>query len=84
MKSKAKIRYISGREEFFEIELQGPSGTAFRLNEFVKDPNIILRDGKELIVIPGSAIECITLTLPDSNELRVELRDVQQAKRLRQ
>ena len=82
MKSKMTVRYISGREEAFEIEMLGPSGTMFRLNEFVKSPNVVLRDGKELIVIPGSAIECVSLTLPESNELRMELREIRQAKRL--
>lgn len=82
MKTPVTIRYISGREEKFEIELWGGSGAEGRLSAFVKDPNLVLHTPNELIIIPGSAIECISITLPKAGDMPLNLREVRPARRL--
>jgi hypothetical protein len=82
MKTPVTIRYVSGKEERFEIELWGSSGAEARLSAFVKEPNLVLHTPNELIVIPGSAIECISITLPKAGDLPLNLRDLRPARRL--
>lgn len=83
MKTKLNVRYVSGRVEEFEVELfWGPSAEA-RLKEFAKDPTIVLQTEKEVIIIPATAIESITLPLPDPSSKATALPDVRKAKRLK-
>jgi hypothetical protein len=82
MKTPVTIRYVSGREEKFEIELWGGSGAAGRLAAFVKEPNLILRTATELVIIPGSAIECISIALPKTGDMSLKLDDFRPARRL--
>jgi hypothetical protein len=58
------VRYLSGREEKFKMELWIGMGTEERLKAFVAKPDLLLKTGKEVIIIPGSAIECVTIEVP--------------------
>jgi hypothetical protein len=82
MRAPVTIRYVSGREERFEVELWAGSGAEARLSDFVKDPNLILHTPNELIIIPGSAIECISITLPKAADTALKLGDFRPARRL--
>jgi hypothetical protein len=64
MKTKVNVRYVSGRQEQFEVELFG--GASPDVNDFIRNPTIALQSQKELIIIPSTAIECITLPVPES------------------
>jgi hypothetical protein len=64
MNATLTVRYISGREERFEVEAWGGTGGKDRLETFVATPNLILQTSNELIVIPGSAVECYSFALP--------------------
>jgi hypothetical protein len=66
MKTKVSVRYVSGRQEQFEVELFGGASTEARLKDFIKSPMITLQSENELIIIPSTAIECITLPMPDA------------------
>ena len=82
MKTKVIIRYVSGREDQFEVELfEGPSAEA-RLKEFTKDPTIVLQTEKEVVIIPATAVESITLALPAESGKAIALPNVRKAKRL--
>jgi hypothetical protein len=82
MKGKLTVRYHSGREEHFEIELWGGTGMQTRLKDFIQSPNLALQTSDELIVIPSAAIECISLTMPKGKDWTKELSIVRRAKRL--
>lgn len=82
MKAKLTIRYCSGREEQFEIEIWGGAGMETRLREFIQSPNIGLQLGDEVIVVPATAIECISLAMPKEKNLAKELSFVRRAKRI--
>jgi hypothetical protein len=56
MKIAVTIRFTSGREERFEMELWGGSGAQARPRAFVAKPTLLLRSVDEVLVIPGSAI----------------------------
>ena len=43
---KVVVRFISGREEQFEVEMYGPTGAESRLKEFVEEPNMVLQTDK--------------------------------------
>jgi hypothetical protein len=81
MNATATVRYLSGRSEKFEIEFWGGAGAKARLEEFLKSPNVAVRTDTELILIPGSAIECISITLPEEEDSR-HLGAIRSAKRL--
>jgi hypothetical protein len=66
MKTKVSVRYVSGRQEQFEVELFGGASAETRLKDFLKSPSITLQSENELIIIPATAIECITLPIPES------------------
>ena len=87
MQAKLTVRFVSGREEHFEIDFAGGKGGEYRLQEFVKDPTLVLQTGAELIVIPPHAIECLTLALPKSGQEQAlaqqALQNVRMAKRLK-
>jgi hypothetical protein len=82
MKSSVTIRFVSGREEEFEIELWGGTGAQARLQAFVEKPNLLLQTGDELLIIPGSAIECISIKVPKEDS-RFNLSDIRAATRIK-
>ena len=65
MKVALTIRYLSGREERFEVEEWGGSGVEGRLQEFVKSPTVVLQTPDGVIIIPASAMECLSITWPE-------------------
>ncbi len=83
MKSKVLVRYLSGREEQFEVDLFGGAAAEARLREFAKSPTIVLQTEKELVLIPATAIESITLPLPESVGKGAVLPNVRKGRRLK-
>lgn len=75
------VRYVSGREERFEMEFWVGEGTQERLLDFAEKPNLLLRTGEELIIIPASAIECITIKKP-KGDARFEFSEARPARRI--
>jgi hypothetical protein len=82
MKTKVNVRYISGRQEQFEIELYGGASAGTRLKDFVSNPTLVIQTEKELIIIPSTAIECITLPAPDSAEGTISSSTIHKGKRV--
>ena len=82
MKTQVTIRYVSGREEQYEVELHGGKFVEARLKEFANNPTILLQTDDEIIIIPATAIETITLPLPDPEGTSFALPNVRKAKRL--
>ena len=77
------VRYISGREEAFDVDfLLGP-GTESRLHEFCKAPTLVLQTKEELIVLPSSAIEAIRIARPPALAAHVKLESVLSATRVK-
>ncbi len=83
MKTKLTVRYVSGREEQFEVELFGGASAESRLNEFIKDPTIVLQNEKEIVVIPATAVECVTIPVPESAGNAMPLRNVRKGRRVK-
>jgi hypothetical protein len=83
MKNVVTIRYISGREEKFEAEFWGGAGAETRFKEFLKAPTVALQTASELLVIPSTAIECISIALPKDAKERIDVGSVRQGKRLK-
>jgi hypothetical protein len=83
MKTKLTVRYLSGREEQFEVDVYGGEGAETRLQEFVNNPTLVLQTEKEVVIIPATAIESITFPLPESAGTAIPLRNVRKAKRLK-
>jgi hypothetical protein len=83
MKASVTIRYHSGREEQFEVDFWGGTGAESRLQEFLKSPNVVLKTATELIVIPATAIESISVALPKGEQLKPMLEGIRLAKRLK-
>jgi hypothetical protein len=81
--TKITVRYISGRVEQYEVELYGGASAEARLEAFSKDPTIVLQTEKEVVIIPATAIECITFPLPESGGTTTNLRNVRKGKRLK-
>jgi hypothetical protein len=75
------VRYVSSREERFEVELVGGSAE-FPFREFLKDPTLVLKTDAELIIIPAHAIESISLALPESESRQLALTNLRRATRL--
>lgn len=82
MKTSVNVRFISGREEKFEMELWEGTGAEARLQAFVEEPNLVLRTGDEVVIIPGSAIECISIKVP-KGDTRFKLSEVRPATRIK-
>jgi hypothetical protein len=82
MKTKVNVRYVSGRQEQFEMEFFGGASAEARLKDFVTNPTIVLRAEKEIIIIPSTAIECITLPVPESAGSVINLSTVRKGKRV--
>jgi len=78
---KVVVRFVSGREEQYEMDFLGGGSAEHRLREFAKDPSLLLQIGDEVVIIPTSAIECITLKLPEADERIADLPNVRKAVR---
>jgi hypothetical protein len=82
MRASISVRFVSGREEKFEMELWGGTGARARLQAFVEKPSLLLQTGDELLVIPVSAIECISIKVPKGDS-RFNLSDIRPATRIK-
>ena len=82
MKAAVTVRFVSGREEKFEMELWGGTGTQGRLQAFAENPSMILQTSDEVIIIPNSAIECVSIKVPKGDS-RFNLSDVRPATRIK-
>jgi hypothetical protein len=82
MKTTVVIRYVSGREEQFETELVGGNSAEDRLKAFSQNPTILLQTENEIVLIPATAIERISLPLPEADEERIPLPNVRKATRI--
>jgi hypothetical protein len=83
MKASLTVRYLSGREEQFEVDFWAGTGAEARLKEFLKSPTVALQTATELVIIPGSAIESLSIALPENKQFRAALEGVRAAKRLK-
>ena len=61
MKNSVTVRFTSGREEKFDMQFFGGAGAPARLQAFVENPTLVLKTADEVILLPGSAIECISI-----------------------
>jgi hypothetical protein len=82
MKTQATIRFVSGREEKFETDLWGGTSAQARLQAFAENPTLILQTSDEVLIIPGSAIECISIKVPKGDS-RFNLSDIRPATRIK-
>ena len=82
MKAAVTVRFVSGREEKFEIELWGGTGAQARLQAFAENPTMVLQTSDEVIIIPNSAIECVSIKVPKGDS-RFALSDVRPATRIK-
>jgi hypothetical protein len=83
MKTKVTVRFVSGREEQFEMDIWGGTSAENRLMEFSKDPTLVLQTDREIVIIPAASIETITFPLPDAAREGLALPNVRKAKRLK-
>jgi len=82
MNTTVTIRFLSGREEKFEFDLWGGVGVKARLDAFLKSPNLVMQADEELIIIPVSAIESMSIAVPEEQRGHEELSDIRAVKRL--
>jgi hypothetical protein len=82
MKTSVTIRFLSGREEKFEMDIWGGTGAQGRLQAFVEKPDLLLQTGDEVLIIPGSAVECISVKV-QKGDSRFNLSGVRPATRIR-
>ena len=82
METIGTIRYVSGREEKFALELFGGTAAEVRLREFAKDPTIVLQTENEILIIPSTAVECITLPFPEFGRDAIDLPGIRRARRV--
>ena len=83
MNAALTVRYLSGRQEQFEVEFWGGASAEGRLQEFLKSPNVVLRTATELVIIPASAIECMVIALPKDEKDKLKLESIRTAKRVK-
>ena len=84
METKATVRFLSGREEHFEVELFGGTAAETRLKDFARDPTIVLQTEDEIIIIPSTAVECITLPFPEFGRDNLDFPGVRRARRVKE
>lgn len=85
MKSIVTIRYISGREERFEVQTlpKAEQEPEARLRMFLETEALTLQTDEELIIIPRTAVEQVSVALPRASLAKPELAGVRQAKRVK-
>jgi hypothetical protein len=77
------VRFLSGRVEKYEVELYGGPATETRLEEFTKNPTIVLKTETEVVIIPATAIESISLEWPGAEDPMMNLPNIRKGKRLK-
>jgi hypothetical protein len=84
MKSTVTIRFNSGREERYEVESlpHAEKEPEARLRMLTQSDVVTLQTDDELILIPRSAIEKISVAMPRDTLPNRELAGVRQARRL--
>ncbi len=82
MKNSVTVRFTSGREEKFEMEFFGGAGAQTRLQAFVENPALVLKTMDEVLILPGSAIECISIKTQKGDDWS-NLANLRPAKRLK-
>jgi hypothetical protein len=82
MKASVTIRFTSGRQERFEVELWGGPGAQARLRAFLEKPTLLLQTSDEVLIIPGSAIECISIKI-NKRDSPFNLPDIRPATRIK-
>jgi hypothetical protein len=82
MKNSVTVRFTSGREEKFEMQFWGGAGAQARLQAFVENPTLVLKTGDEVVIIPGSAIECISIKTQKGDDWS-SLGGIRSAKRIK-
>jgi hypothetical protein len=82
MKGTLKVRFTSGREESFEVDFWAGTGAAARLKEFAKNPTLLLRTDKEVVLIPGAAVEEASLAVSEREMAGLNLPEIRAAKRV--
>ena len=80
---RVTIRFISGREELFDVDFPLGPGAETRLHEFCKSPTVVLQTKEELIVLPSSAIEAIRFTRPPANAAQLKMESILSATRVK-
>jgi hypothetical protein len=80
---KVAVRYASGREDQYDVELYGGGSTGeLRLKELLKAPAVLLQTETELLIIPWAAVERVTIALPQLSGKQEPLPGVRKARRL--
>jgi hypothetical protein len=82
MKNAVTIRFTSGREERFEMDFWGGAGAQARLQKFLENPTLLLKTSDEVVIVPGTAIECISVKTQKGDEWS-NLANLRPAKRLK-
>jgi len=83
MKGIMSIRYTSGQQEKFEVDLWAGEGASARLQAFINAPAILLQTETELLIVRQSAVESISLAVPKEDKTKFRLPDIRAAKRLK-
>ena len=83
MKAQLTVRYVTGREEHFEAEVQaGGTQAKWRVQEFLKGQTLSVQTEDEVIVIPAGGVESVSFTMPPEAMAALDLPDVIQASRV--
>lgn len=82
MKNSVTIRFTSGREEKFEMEFAGGAGAEARMQAFAQNPIVLLKTADEVVILPGSAIECISIKTQKGDDWS-NMANLRPAKRLK-
>ncbi len=84
MKTSVQVRFISGRIEDYEIEVLASEGATLeaRLQKFMEAPYLAFRVGDELVFVPSTAIESISVVIPEEMRAEVDPASMRQATRL--
>jgi len=83
LRSIVSIRFISGREEKYEVDFWGGTGAKARFKEFLSNPTIVLQLSGEVLVIPASAIESISFATTKDATDKMDLGTFRAAKRVK-
>jgi hypothetical protein len=82
MKNAVTIRFTSGREEKFEMDFWGSAGAQARLQAFLENPTLLLKTSDEVVIVPGTAIECISIKTQKGDDWS-NLANLRPAKRIK-
>ena len=82
MKAEMTVRYLSGRQEQFEVEFWNAASAERGLQEFLKSPHVVLQTATELVIIPATAIESLSISLPKNQKGKPIFENIRLARRL--